>query len=76
MAPTAGASPSPLVCWLVGPQGLVLLSTDGRSWKRIGFPETVDLTSIEATDDKTATITALNGRTFKTTDGGQAWTRP
>ena len=32
---TAGTSPSPSVCWLVGPSGTVLLSTDGRSWRRV-----------------------------------------
>ena len=37
----AGSSPSPSVCWLVGPSGTVLLSTDGRSWRRVAFPETV-----------------------------------
>ena len=39
----AGASPSPSVCWLVGPGGIVLLSTDGRSWRRLPFPEMTDL---------------------------------
>lgn len=74
VAPTAGASPSPLVCWLVGPQGLVLLTTDGTSWKRLAFPEAIALTRVQASDEKTATVTAANGRTFSTTDGGVTWT--
>ena len=70
---TAGISPSPSVCWLVGPAGIVLLTTDAQSWRRITFPEMADLLSVSATDDKTATITTTDGRTFRTTDGGQTW---
>jgi photosystem II stability/assembly factor-like uncharacterized protein len=72
---TAGASPAPSICWLVGPQGIVLLSIDGRSWRRVAFPETVDLASVRATDDKTATVDTADGRTLGTTDGGLTWTR-
>ncbi len=72
---TAGASPSPSVCWLVGSAGTVLLSTDGRSWRRIAFPEIVDLRSVAATDQETATVTTADGRAFVTTDGGQTWSR-
>jgi hypothetical protein len=72
---TAGASPAPAICWLVGPEGIVLLSTDGRSWRRVAFPETVDLAAVRATDDKSATVITSDGRAFTTTDGGQTWTR-
>ena len=72
---TAGASPAPSICWLVGREGVVLLSTDGRSWRRVVFPEATDLASILAIDDKSATVTAVDGRAFRTTDGGQTWTR-
>lgn len=72
---TAGASPSPSVCWLVGISGTVLLSTDGRSWRRLTFPEVVDLRSVSATDNETATVTTVDGRAFVTTDGGQTWSR-
>jgi hypothetical protein len=72
---TAGASPSPSVCWLVGSAGTVLLSTDGRSWRRVAFPEAVDLRSVTATDQETATVTTADGRAFVTTDGGQTWSR-
>ena len=70
---TAGASPAPSICWLVGPQGIVLLTTDARSWRRIAFPEAVDLTSVRAADDKIAMVTTSDGRAFSTTDGGQTW---
>jgi len=70
---TAGASPSPSVCWLVGASGTVLLSTGGASWQRVAFPEVTDLTSVSATDDKHATVTTSDGRIFITTDGGAKW---
>jgi len=72
---SGGSSPSPSVCWLVGPRGIVLRTTDGRSWTRIPFPEAVPLTSIRATDDRTATVTTEDGRQFVTEDGGRTWAR-
>jgi hypothetical protein len=71
----AGASPSPSVCWLVGPGGIVVLSTDGRSWRRVAFPEETDLVTVQATDGKTATVTSVDGRAFTTDNGGVTWTR-
>jgi hypothetical protein len=70
---SAGSSPSPSVCWLVGPGGTVLLSTDGRSWTRVAFPEAVPLAAVRATDDKVATVTTADGREFVTDDGGLTW---
>jgi hypothetical protein len=72
---TAGSSPSPSVCWLVGPNGIVLLSTDGRSWTRLTFPESTPLASVRATDELTATVTTADGRQFVTEDGGKTWAR-
>jgi hypothetical protein len=72
---SAGSSPSPSVCWLVGPGGIVLLSTDGRSWKRVAFPEAVPLAAIRAADAENATVTTADGREFATDDGGRTWTR-
>jgi Putative zinc-finger len=72
---TAGSSPSPSVCWLIGPSGIVLLSTNGASWRRLAFPEAVDLRSVTATDSENATITTADGRTFVTTDSGRTWSR-
>ena len=72
---SGGWSPSPSVCWLVGPRGIVLRTTDGRSWTRIPFPEAVPLASIRATDGQTATVTTVDGRQFVTEDGGRTWAR-
>ena len=69
----AGAAPSSAVCWLVGRTGAVLLSSDGRSWRRVPFPEALDLVSVSAVDGKTATVFAAGGRKFTTTDGGVNW---
>jgi hypothetical protein len=72
---TAGVSPSPSVCWLVGPRGTILLSVDGRAWRRVDFPETSDLVSVRATDEHTTTVTTSDGRMFSTKDGGLTWVR-
>jgi photosynthesis system II assembly factor YCF48-like protein len=72
---TAIASPSQSVCWAVGPAGLVLLTIDGRTWQRLDFPEVVDLASILATDDRSATVITIDGRAFTTTNRGQTWER-
>jgi photosystem II stability/assembly factor-like uncharacterized protein len=69
----AGASPSPDVAWLVGRQGLVLLSTNGKQWQRLQFPEATDLTGVRARSDRDADITTTDGRLFHTTDGGRTW---
>lgn len=70
----AGTSPSPSVCWLVGPSGTIVLTTDGRSWRRVAFPEPVDLVAIRSTDDGVA-VTTSDGRMFATDDGGATWVR-
>lgn len=73
MALTAGSSPSPDVCWIVGRAGAVLISADGRSWRRLRFPEAVDLVGVRAIDASTATVTAADGRSFITKDAGLTW---
>ena len=72
---TAGAAPSVSVCWLVGRAGVVLLSTDGLNWRRVAFPEVTDLSAIQATDARNASVSTADGRTFSTTDGGATWVR-
>lgn len=69
---TAGAAPAGAV-WLAGRSGVVVRSTDRRQFSRIPFPEAVDLTSIQAFDDRNATVTTSDGRQFRTTDAGQRW---
>jgi hypothetical protein len=73
---TAGASPAPLVCWIVGRDGLVLLATDGTNFTRLPFPARVDLVSITADDARRATVTTADGRTFQTNDNGRNWRNP
>jgi photosystem II stability/assembly factor-like uncharacterized protein len=70
----AGAAPSQTTCWLVGGGGLVLVTVDGDSWKRVGFPETSDLRSVVAAGASSAIVTTADGRRFETTDGGATWT--
>jgi hypothetical protein len=72
---TAGAAPSASVCWLVGRGGVVLLTTDGRTWRRVAFPEMTDLSAVRATDagGRAASVSTADGRTFSTTDGGVTW---
>jgi photosynthesis system II assembly factor YCF48-like protein len=70
---TAGSAPSPTTCWIVGAGGIILLSTDGRTWTRVPFPEAVDLVSIAASDAANATVRTADGRTVTTTDGGKIW---
>ena len=70
---TAGSSPSTAVCWIVGRAGTVLRSTDQRTWQRLTFPLTVDLTSVTATDAQSASVVTADGRTFSTVDAGVTW---
>jgi hypothetical protein len=71
----AAAAPSDSICWLAGRGGIVLLSTDGTTWRRVTSPDTTDLSAIRATDGRTATVTTADGREFTTTDGGRTWVR-
>jgi len=70
---TGGAAPSNSVCWLIGPKGVILRSTDGLRFSRVPFPETVDLASIRATNAREASVTTADRRTFSTVDGGTTW---
>jgi hypothetical protein len=71
----AGSAPSTTACWIVGRRGIVLLTADGVQWRRIAFPETVDLIGVQAVDLASATVTTADGRRFRTADGGQTWSR-
>jgi len=70
---TAGSATSPITVWIVGRAGTVLLSTDGRQWRRVSFPERADLVTVRAEDALIASVTTADGRTFRTSDGGQTW---
>ena len=69
----AGSAPSRDVCWLVGHGGLVLRSANGRTFARVSAPVNGDLTDIQASDARTAVVTAVDGRGFVTDDGGLTW---
>jgi hypothetical protein len=69
----SASAPAANICWIVGRFGVVLLSTDGATWRRVAFPELVDLRSVTATDARTASVTTADGRIFRTTDGGITW---
>jgi photosystem II stability/assembly factor-like uncharacterized protein len=72
---TAGAAPSTAVCWIVGRGGVVLLTIDGRNWRRVAFPEVTELSAVRATDARTASASTADGRIFSTSDGGVTWDR-
>jgi len=69
----AGIAAGGRVCWLVGRRGLVLLSTDGSSFRRVPFPVATDLRAVEAADARAAVVVAVDGRRFATADGGASW---
>lgn len=72
---TAGASPAPLVCWMVGRGGLVLLATDGTNFTRLPFPEAVDLVAVGSPEIRIAVVTTADGRIFRTENAGRTWNR-
>ena len=69
----SGTAPTPTICWVAGSAGIVLRSTDGVTWQRVGLSEALDLTAIRASDAMNATVTAADGRVFTTGDGGRTW---
>ncbi len=69
----AGTSPTPLVCWLVGERGVVLLSTDGAQFTPVTAPADVTLSSVTASSRSDAVVVTSDGRRFSTTDAGQTW---
>jgi hypothetical protein len=70
---TAGASPSPSVCWIVGRGGAVYVTVDGMRFMRVSFPDMADLVAVTATDDRTAVVSSVDGRSWRTTDQGSTW---
>ena len=70
---TGGSAPSSDVCWLVGNAGVVLLTTDALAFRRLPFPEQVDLILVIAKDARVAAVTTVDGRVFETVDAGLTW---
>ena len=69
----AGSAPSVKVCWVVGRGGFVLRAKNGSEWKQVTPPVAMDLIAIRALDAKHATVTAADGSTYVTKDGGKSW---
>jgi hypothetical protein len=69
----AAAAPSSTVCWVAGERGTVLRSTDGRTFAPVTAPALLNLVSISASDARTASVVAADGRRFSTGDGGATW---
>jgi hypothetical protein len=70
---TGGTAPTRSICWLIGANGAVFVTTDGVTFARVPLPEPVDLTAITATDAQSATVTTADGRRFRTDDSGRTW---
>ena len=70
---TAGAAASSTTLWVVGRSGLVERTVDGRTFTRVAFPATTDLSAVQATSAEIAIVTTADGRSFGTTDGGVTW---
>jgi hypothetical protein len=70
----AGASPGGTACWFVGNDGLVLVTSDGLRFARVPAPAATALVGVTAIDARSATVTAADGRRFRTGDAGATWT--
>jgi photosystem II stability/assembly factor-like uncharacterized protein len=70
-----GTAPGPTICWLIGPAGTVLWTTDGSRFESVSIQGAGALVSIQATDASRATVTAADKQVYVTTDGGRTWTR-
>lgn len=69
----AGAAPSENVCWLVGRGGVILMTSDGKHWKKVPSPVVVDFVGVTAADASFATVTAVDGQKYSTQNGGMTW---
>jgi len=77
----SGAAVSGTVCWIAGRQGAIARTRDGEHWEMVPPPtQSADAAGnlsawlvVEARDAQSATITAGDGRSFATQDGGKTW---
>lgn len=67
------AAPSAQVCWLVGRNSLILLTTDGTHWQTIAPPARADFVQVVAEGASSATVATAEGLRFQTTDTGKHW---
>jgi hypothetical protein len=70
---TAGSAPEPRICWLVGRSGVVFLTEDGKSWRKLPSPTAEDLVVVVAKSASNATVTANDNRKWSTEDAGTNW---
>jgi photosystem II stability/assembly factor-like uncharacterized protein len=77
----AGAAASDKICWMVGRNGAIAWTTNGKHWKKIAPPPAAadasgklpDWIEITAAGAREATITASDQRHYVTQDGGKTW---
>ncbi len=69
----AGRAVSNTMCWAVGRNGTILLTTDGTRWQRIRSPTNENLVGISAVSADVANIVAADGSRFSTFDRGSNW---
>ena len=67
------AAPSAQVCWLVGRDSLILLTTDGAHWQTVAPPAKADFVHVVAENAFSATVATAEGLRFQTGDGGKHW---
>lgn len=69
----AGSAPGAKICWLVGDDGVILLTRDASNWQTIQPPVRADLVAVSAQDASSAMVTTADGRKFTTTNRGKSW---
>ena len=70
---TAASAPEPRICWLVGRDGIIFLTEDGKNWHQVPSPTSSDLAVVVAKSGTTATITTNDDRKWSTDDAGKTW---
>jgi hypothetical protein len=70
---TAGSAPEPRICWLVGRSGIVFLTEDGKSWRKLPSPTAEDLVVVVAKSASNATVTTNDNQRWSTDDAGNTW---
>jgi hypothetical protein len=70
---SAGAAPTTKALWLVGENGMILLTKDASNWKMIPPPIPADFVSVDAKSGSSATVTAADGQKFSTSNSGKRW---
>lgn len=60
-------------CWVVGRAGVILWTGDGDRWVRVAPPVSADFDRVKATTAASASVTTVDGRSYRTDDGGRSW---